>query len=116
MRVPMQPEEFMDEDREEKMVGIKEQIERGNYRVDPAAVADAILRRMRGLEHPGGRPRGAQNRCSYPDSCSSSPSTKLTPRAPGTTDPIQVRPNFPPSMYAITPGPSAAAGMHTHSS
>jgi hypothetical protein len=109
----MQPEEFMDEDREEKMVGIKEQIERGDYRVDPAAVADAILRRMRGLERPGGQKPGAQNRCSYPPSFSSSPSTKLTPPAPGTTDPIQVRPNFPPSMYAIVSGPSAAVGMHT---
>jgi Anti-sigma-28 factor, FlgM len=63
-----------------KMAAIKDQIERGQYRVDPGAVADAILRR---LGH--GRPLldvpGAYNVCSYPDS-SVSESPKRTPRSP----------------------------------
>ncbi len=36
----------MTPDRAGKMAGIKEQIERGQYQVDPGAVADAILRRL----------------------------------------------------------------------
>jgi hypothetical protein len=39
----------MDEDREKKVKQIKEEIEQGTYRVDPKAVADAILRRLREL-------------------------------------------------------------------
>ena len=42
---------------------LKEQIERGEYQVDPVAVADAMLRRLRGLAAPS-----VQNECSYPDS------------------------------------------------
>ncbi|MGA2927348.1 MAG: flagellar biosynthesis anti-sigma factor FlgM [Solirubrobacteraceae bacterium] len=35
----------MDEHREDKMADLKEKVARGQYRVDPQAVADAILRR-----------------------------------------------------------------------
>jgi anti-sigma-28 factor FlgM len=59
---------------------LKEQIERGEYRVDPTAVADALLRRLRAF---------AQNECSYPDSGPSAPAN-TTPGGPSTTDPIQV--------------------------
>jgi hypothetical protein len=52
----------MDAEDEAKMAEIKEKIEQGEYRVDPRAVADAIVRRlgyiaaarierMRALEH-----------------------------------------------------------------
>jgi hypothetical protein len=57
----------MTPDRAGKMAGIKEQIERGQYRVDPGLIADAILRRLA-----QGRPlldeSGAYEKCSYPDS------------------------------------------------
>jgi hypothetical protein len=38
----------MDEDRN-KVADMREQIEQGDYRVEPVAVADAILRRLREL-------------------------------------------------------------------
>ena len=37
----------MNKDREDKMGELKQQIEAGEYRVDPTAVADAIVRRLR---------------------------------------------------------------------
>jgi hypothetical protein len=36
----------MDADREQKVAEIKRKVRRGEYRVDPKAVADAMLRRM----------------------------------------------------------------------
>ncbi len=36
----------MDEDREKKVADIKQRIREGTYRVDPKAVADAIVRRL----------------------------------------------------------------------
>jgi len=60
---------------------LKEQIEKGEYQVDPAAVADAMLRRLRGLD---------QNECSNPDN-SPSASTNTTPGSPSTTKPTHVR-------------------------
>ena len=56
---------------------LKEQIERGEYRVDTTAVADALLRRL------------TQNACSYPASGPSA-SANTTPGGPSSTDPIQV--------------------------
>ncbi len=55
---------------------LKEQIAKGEYRVDTTAVADALLRRL-------------QNVCSYPVSGPSA-SVYTTPGGPSTTDPIQV--------------------------
>jgi hypothetical protein len=55
---------------------LKEQIEKGEYRVDATAVADALLRRL-------------QNACSYPASGPSA-SRNTTPGSPSTTDPIHV--------------------------
>jgi hypothetical protein len=78
---------------------IKTQVQQGEYRVDPLATADAMIRwfstpahRRRGARGPY-RPGGAQNECSNPDSGSSA-STNRTPGGPSTTDPIQVRPLF----------------------
>jgi hypothetical protein len=59
---------------------LREQIERGEYRVDPTAVADAVMRRLRAF---------AQNECSYPASGPSA-SANTTPAGPSTTDPIRV--------------------------
>lgn len=56
----------MDEDHTDKMVAIKELVERGDYQVDAAAVADAILRRFGMLEYLPERPSASQKACSYP--------------------------------------------------
>jgi len=55
---------------------LKQQIERGEYRVDPSAVADALI-------------RFAQSECSYPASGPSA-SVNTTPGGPASTDPIQL--------------------------
>jgi len=59
---------------------LKQQIEKGEYQVDPSLVADAMLRRLRAF---------AQSACSYPASGSSA-STNTTPGGPSITDPTQV--------------------------
>jgi hypothetical protein len=76
---------------------IKTQVQKGEYRVEPLVIADAMIRwfgaaadRRRGAHGPF-RPGGAQNLCSNPDSGPSA-STNVTPGGPSTTDPIQVRP------------------------
>ncbi len=78
-------------------VVLKQQIEQGEYQIDPSAVADAMLRRLRAF---------AQSACSYPASGSST-STNATPGSPSTTDPTQVA--FV-SLFALR------AGTQTHSS
>lgn len=80
-----------------KLRSIKTQVEQGDYRVEPLAIADAMIRwfsaplerrrRGRGPYHPG----GDQNECSNPDSGLSA-STQISPGGPSTTDPIQVNP------------------------
>jgi hypothetical protein len=107
----MQPKEFMEEDREQRMLGIKQQIERGDYRVDAAAVADAILNRILLFDpaRSGSGPSAAQKECSYPAS-GPSESTKTTPPGPCSTEPIQVTPNVPPSMLSIVRGGGSSAG------
>ena len=64
---------------------LKQEIENGEYQVDPVAVADAMLRRLRRLPE-----RNAQNECSNPDS-SPSASVNTTPGGPSTTKPTHVR-------------------------
>lgn len=70
------PEVLMDEHLSE----LRGKIARGEYQIDPLAVADAILDRT-------GQPR----LCSYPES-GRLPSVKETPGSPPTTRPIQLRP------------------------
>lgn len=103
MRVPIQLMEIMEEDHTGKMAAIKQQIERGDYRVDPGVVADAIVRRI-------GLP--AQNACSYPDSPLAE-STNATPLSPCVTRPIQVRRS---PRLGLAFRLRATAGTHTHSS
>jgi hypothetical protein len=80
-------------DRQRKISDIRRQIERGQYRVDEQAVAEALIGRLRrrALEVQQRPDVGSQSRCSYPDSAPQAPS-KLTPAAPRVTRPIQVIP------------------------
>ena len=90
---------------------LKEQIEKGEYQVDPVAVADAMLRRLRGLTE-----FRAQNECSKPDS-SPSPSVNTAPGAPSTTKPTHIRSvarlRGPRSLSSVI---AVRAGTQTHSS
>jgi Anti-sigma-28 factor, FlgM len=76
-----------------RVAEIKRLVDLGEYRVDPRAVAEAmILRAEREIEATRRRRAGssAQKACSYPDS-SPPASVKLTPARPSTTPPIHVR-------------------------
>jgi len=88
---------------------LKEQIEKGEYQVNPVAVADAMLRRLHALQE-------AQKECSYP--CSGpSASVNTTPPEPSMTEPIQVsrapRRRGPRAFSSIF---AFRAGTHAHSS
>ena len=118
----------MYKDREDKMGELKHQIEAGEYRVDPTAVADAIVRRLRDAAtgHTGvvrrndraERRRGnGQNACSYPTS-SPAPSVNTTPAGPSTTEPMKVRSTPRRSWFegVIEGFVHTLAGTHAHSS
>jgi Anti-sigma-28 factor, FlgM len=116
----------MDQDGE-KVTEIKHRIERGEYRVDPRAVADALLRRLR--ESAQGRPEHLnaaeraladelfrQIECSYPAS-SPGASVNATPARPSSTRPTQVRPTvLKRSDHMVSIALRALAGTHTQSS
>jgi hypothetical protein len=82
----------MNEVSEQRVADIKQRIERGEYRVDPHAVADAILQRVRdraaasNVRAPNKEP---QNKCSYPDRDPET-SLKVTPWGPSFTRPTHV--------------------------
>jgi hypothetical protein len=76
-----------------KMDSIKTQVETGQYRVDPHAIADAIIGWFATRPRKPGRGLDAQNECSKPDRGSSA-SVNSTPGGPSTTDPIQAKPLF----------------------
>ena len=88
---------------------LKEQIEKGEYQVDPVAVADAMLRRLHALPE-------AQKECSYPRS-EPSASVKTTSPEPSMTEPIHVsrspRHRGPRAFSSIF---AFRAGTHAHSS
>ena len=48
-----------------KLLELKERIARGEYQIEPGAVADMIIRRLIGLGSHAGE-RGRQTACSYP--------------------------------------------------
>src|ERR1700731_4735521 len=81
----------MDEDRDQKMAEIKQRVQRGEYRVDPDVVADAILRRLREFAAVRAERDTPQNECSYPDRAPAA-SVNLTPAWPSRTRPIHVSP------------------------
>ena len=118
----------MNKDREDKMGELKQQIEAGEYLVDPTAVADAIVRRLRDAAtgHAGTvrrndraeRRRGnGQNACSYPTS-SPEPSVNTTPGGPPTTEPMKVRSTPRRSWFdgVIAGFVHTLAGTHAQSS
>lgn len=118
----------MNKDREDKMGELKQQIEAGEYSVDPTAVADAIVRRLReaATGHTGivrrndrtERLRGnGQNACSYPTS-PPSPSVNTMPAGPSTTEPMKVRSAPRRSWFdgVIAGFVHTLAGTHAHSS
>lgn len=75
----------------EKVLRIKQLLETGEYRIDPYAVADAIIRWADlGEERP---PAAPQRECSKASSVASV-STKTASAGPATTEPIRVRPLF----------------------
>ncbi len=118
----------MNKDREDKMGEIKQQIEAGEYLVDPTAVADAIVRRLRDAagghtgavrrnDRPERRRGNGQNACSYPPS-SPGPSVNTTPAGPSTTEPMKVRSTPRRSWFegVIEGFVHTLAGRHAHSS
>lgn len=127
----------MDDESDKKLTDLKERLDRGEYAVDPRAVADAILRRSRDMAllraqfsemRPGPRdPRGGsggwgagsfgdQNACSYPSSRLVA-SRKLTPGEPWMTRPIQVILALGSAFFtAASSMLHTLAGAHAHSS
>jgi hypothetical protein len=88
---------------------LKEQIEKGEYEVDPVMVADAMLRRLHAL-------RETQKECSNPRS-GPAESVNTTSPEPSSTDPIQVKrvPKFR-GPFALSSIFAMRAGTHAHSS
>lgn len=75
---------------------IKQLLDKGQYRIEPHAIADAIIRWFRAVPEASHlSAEDAQNECSKPES-SSSASMNPTPAGPSMTDPIQVMPAFAP--------------------
>lgn len=73
------------------MHSIKSQVEKGQYRVDPPAIADAIIRWFANRTH--ARREVLQNEWSNPVSGPGA-SRNSTLDGPSTTEPIQVNPLF----------------------
>lgn len=100
----------MNTEREARKSMLRAQIAQGDYRVDPHAIADAILRRVRLVELD--EKPSAQNECSYPTSLPSTP-PKDTPGGPSMTRPMHVNPMLATATSASL---RAVGGMHTHNS
>ena len=82
----------MNEVSEQRVADIKQRIERGEYRVDPQAVADAILKRARdraAASSARAADKEPQNECSYPDRDPEA-SLNVTPWGPSLTRPTHV--------------------------
>jgi hypothetical protein len=101
----------MDQEREMRMTELRQRIARGEYTVEPSAVAEAIVHRAQRRVAEGA---AFQRLCSYPDSVSSpSASTKTAPGGPETTRPTGVKPA--PSHGAVMAS-FASFGMQAQSS
>jgi hypothetical protein len=90
----------------DKVPAIKALLEKGQYRIDPHATAEALMRRlgMWPFEFEATRESsmreaapaveaGRQNECSYPERFRMLPRNP-TPAGPSITEPIRVRPVF----------------------
>jgi hypothetical protein len=101
----------MDEQREKKLAELKTSVARGQYRVDPVAVADAIVRRLFEPPVPRPEPPETQKECSYPDS---SPGASANVSWPG---PSSTRPTHARSLVlAFSATLRALAGTQAQSS
>jgi hypothetical protein len=136
----MEQESHQAPDSPRRVAELKDRLERGEYAVDPGAVADAILRRAREMamvrrEHwwreverfEGDAPElepPSQSECSYPASGTTLPSpvVNVTPpcrssRARRFTSPIHVIRRLGASFAnAVSTALCAAGGAHTQSS
>jgi Anti-sigma-28 factor, FlgM len=83
--------ESVKQGKEVRVGQLKEQVERGDYRVDPKAVAEAMVRRLRELGLASGPHPETHSECSYPSS-GWSVSANTTSPSPSRTEPIQVSP------------------------
>ena len=94
----------MDE-REMRLTDLKQQVTSGDYRIEPYAVADAIIRRL--CESPSREPtpgRRRQSECSNPvGDGSPSASRKTTSGEPSTTRPTTVKPDARLGIPSIAP-------------
>jgi hypothetical protein len=116
----------MEHELEPKVAKLREQVERGEYPIDPDAVADALLKRLRllsAVRRMIGRtqrhwPRAAQNECSYPESAGEAPvePTNASP-SPASTRPIHVIwPVWSSAANAVSIALRAGAGAQMQSS
>jgi Anti-sigma-28 factor, FlgM len=92
-------------EQQQRLGKLKELIERGEYEVDPQAIADAIVDRLRAT---AALVDEYQKECSNPES-SPSASVKTTPAGPSKTRPTQVR-------RWLSISAAALGGMQTQSS
>ena len=79
----------MDEGTDTRLTELRQSIARGDYRIDPGAIADAILHRLTDRDARRCWGLEPQTECSYPESGTSA-SVNASPAGPATTWPIQV--------------------------
>jgi len=105
---------FMEERRRQMVTEIQQRVRRGEYEIDPTAVADALLRRaaQRRRAHLAAL---AQSSCSYPASVPSQ-SQKTTSGEPSRTRPTQVSSALATLRSAFSASPRALPGTQAHSS
>jgi Anti-sigma-28 factor, FlgM len=96
---------FMSQTSEQRLAELKQKIDRGEYVVDPWAIADALVERLRAASF---RAHESQKECSYPDS-SSSASVNTMPARPSRTRPTHVTRWLSSTLTAL-------GGMQTQSS
>lgn len=109
MQVYGKADETMDQEQAMRLIDLRQRIDTGGYRVEPAAVADAIIQCLRERIAPRGA-KSAQSECSYPDTGSFA-SMKTTSGEPAATRPTQLRPDGRMASISL-----ASAGMQTHNS
>jgi hypothetical protein len=118
----------MDDQHKQAVADIKAKVGRGDYVVDPVAVAEALLKRLRQQRslrmdacdqrsvEPADDPADAQTECSYPRSAWPA-SEKVARGVPARTRPIQVRPKRSGWLAAaVSATLRALGGTHAQSS
>jgi hypothetical protein len=104
---------------DEHVAKLQGQIARGEYEVDPRAVAEAIITKLRLRALARARLQqspSADKECSKPDSDPST-SMNVTPVSPSTTRPIQVSPApLGQAALAVSAAARAVGGIQAQSS